>query len=373
MGHGVDGDRLGLIAALLLTISRYHIAYCQQARAYSLMIFLVLVSCDCFLRLIDFGGDPGEAPAGTGTAAVYVIGSAIMLWTQPFSGFSLLAQNGFYGFLWARSRLWRGRFALALPIRKWLTFQAEILLLFSPWLRHMRDVMQIGAPWMHEPHIVAAYRDYGDTLPLLAALGALVVLAIVRGLWRREAWVVLGVLLCALPVCVPVWASTAKHPLFIPRYGMPAMIGIYLLAAGGASFLGGVGRWTAAAVVCAAAMPNLARDFRADRNLVDRPDVRDAAALVDQRAVPGDGLVFEELLERKVFSVYSRRTDLNVLSQVPAGAVHSSGDPAMPQRIWFLSASDRFNPDGSWIAGTSYRLVARWNFHQAVLAEVELR
>lgn len=368
-----DRDRVGLLAALLLAISRHQIFHCQEARAYSLMMFLCLLSCDCFLRLIGFGAEPHEAPPGPATATLYVLVSAAMLWTQPFSGFSLAAQNVFFGLLWAQS-FWRTPplpqvSPTTMSMRRWLTMQAEILLLFGPWLAHLRQVVTIGSPWMHEPHVMDAVREYGDSAILAAVLGVLVALALVRGLWRREAWVVLAILLGTLPVCVPLLASSAKHPLFIPRYGMPALIGLYLLAAGGASLLGSIGGWTAAAIVCAAAMPHLASDFRHERNWFPRPDVRDVAAVVDQRAGHGDGLVFAESLDWRIFSVYCPRTDLVTLPQVP----RKPADGPMPRHIWFVGSTGQLDPHGGWIAGTPYRLIEEWKFDRIVLAEIQRR
>ena len=399
VGRGVDGDRVGLMAALLLAISRHQIGYSQQARAYALMMFLLLVSCDCFLRLIGFGGG---GPARRGTAVVYVLCSAMMLWTQPFSGFSLLGQDLFFGVLWLRAALVSRRnphldarnhphpsplpeygergpestrlvpTAPAVPMREWLTYQGMILILFGPWLFHMREVMEIGAPWMHTPHIAAAYAEYADHWrPLVAAMGVLVALGIARGIWRRQMWVVFAVLLATLPVVIPVWASTPRHILFIPRYGMPAIIGICLLMAGGASMLGSIGGWVAVAVLCAIALPHVVDDFRQGRNFYPRPDVRSVAALVDSHAARGDEVVFEELLEQKVFSVYSGRGDLEISGQVPRTVVDSDTHALAPRRVWFVASSGNLDPHGGWIAGTPYRIVGEWRFNDAVVAELE--
>ena len=44
LGRRLFGSRVGLIAAALLAINAYHIQYSQDARSYSLMVFLCLLS-----------------------------------------------------------------------------------------------------------------------------------------------------------------------------------------------------------------------------------------------------------------------------------------------------------------------------------------
>ncbi len=53
LGRRLLGSRAGLIAALLMAVSPFHIHYSQEARAYSLMVLLTLLSWLALIRVLD--------------------------------------------------------------------------------------------------------------------------------------------------------------------------------------------------------------------------------------------------------------------------------------------------------------------------------
>jgi hypothetical protein len=92
-GHG----RIGLWAALLATFSPFYLWYSQEARMYTLLVFLGLLSVYCLLRAI------GEDKAGW--YVTYAVTATAMLYTSLFS-IGLFAFEGLLGLLaiWKRRR-----------------------------------------------------------------------------------------------------------------------------------------------------------------------------------------------------------------------------------------------------------------------------
>ncbi len=75
----------GLLAAGLLALSRFHIEFSQEARMYSLLCLLSLLSIYYFLKLLE--GKSRYALAG------YIATSALMMYTHVYSFFIIAAQN----------------------------------------------------------------------------------------------------------------------------------------------------------------------------------------------------------------------------------------------------------------------------------------
>lgn len=78
------GSRTGRIAAFLMSIHAFHIQYSQEARGYTLLVFLVVLSCHFFVRLLS--------SVGKSTWAVYILASVLMLYAHVFGVWILLAQ-----------------------------------------------------------------------------------------------------------------------------------------------------------------------------------------------------------------------------------------------------------------------------------------
>src|SRR5271156_5740022 len=53
LGRRLFDLRVGLVAAALLALNAYHVQYSQDARSYSLMVFLCLLSSLYFLKCLD--------------------------------------------------------------------------------------------------------------------------------------------------------------------------------------------------------------------------------------------------------------------------------------------------------------------------------
>ena len=88
VGQLLFGRSTGLIASLLLMLSPFHIAYSQEARVYSFMTLLAVLSFYFFLEVLA----KPNAAARTG----YVLSTTALLYCHVYGLFIVLAQNIYF-------------------------------------------------------------------------------------------------------------------------------------------------------------------------------------------------------------------------------------------------------------------------------------
>jgi uncharacterized membrane protein len=301
LGKATLARPVGLVAATLLTFSRYHIGYSQEARTYSLMFLLMLLSCLCFVRLLR-----GERSRWL--SAGYAASTSLALYAHPYAIFTVLAQNLYY---FGRLALLRGRGDGGM-LRRWLMLQAAVAVLFGPWLRHTLSLAATGLPWMYEPTPpIHALQALAGSKALLALLAGLWLLAVIRAAIRREPIALLSALLLACPILIPYLMSTPRNAMFVTRYGIVALAGMYLLAAQGAAMMP---RWAASAATAGVVALSMAGFVPGVPNYpwaYWKPDIRSAAAFVGQHAERGATLLLPDGHGSEfVFRYYCDRQDL---------------------------------------------------------------
>lgn len=331
IGREALGRVLGLFAAGGMAVSRYHIAYSQEARAYALFVLLAAVSCHAMVVLMR--------RRARWAGWTYVLSSAAMLWTQPFGVFVMLGQ-GLYGLAGRRA-------PAGLPLRRWVVLQAAAVLLFGPWIPKAMNVASAGQPWMPMPHVAEAMLQYVSPWPALVALLLLAVVGLVVGMRRREIAGPFGVLLLAACVVTPIVLSAGRHSLFTPRYGIAGLIGLYLAAAAGAAALGP--RWGSLAIVvaCLPTLPGLAYDVRFGLNMQVKPDFRGAAQAIESRANAGDIVWCPDYTLVRPLRHYLSRGDLTVVDQP---TLPNDGGPL----VWLV----RSGP----MQGSDHEVLGHWPF-----------
>ncbi|AZH26468.1 glycosyltransferase family 39 protein [Haloplanus aerogenes] len=249
IGKRLFGERVGLLSAGILALSPFQLWYAQEARAYSLLLLLSLLSYYYFLR-VD----------GDGTAADtvgYVVFSVLLGYTHVFGFFVILAQS-----LYVLLRYVPATEGLVgEEVVAWIKHQSLIGLLLSPYVVVLlvRIVAEQGDVWVSMPtlrSIVAAPVVYFGTtgsvrrsipinLLILAVLGGLTLLSLTpllrqlrAGEWpspdTESGYATLNALLWFLvPIVVPIVLSVLLTPIYLIRYTIPASAGLYLLVAKG--------------------------------------------------------------------------------------------------------------------------------------------
>jgi 4-amino-4-deoxy-L-arabinose transferase-like glycosyltransferase len=276
LGRDLFNDRtVGLIAALMLAFSRFHIAYSQEARTYSLLFLLILLACWFAVRMIQHKAVVDQIG--------YVLCAALAMYAHPFAAFALLAVNIYFVACYALGP------KPATDLRRWLILQFAFALLFWPWLSRTWLVVRTGLPWIIESTpFPMAILSYAGSPQLLALLIVLLGVTLGYALMRRERGIVLLVLLLLLPTLGPLAFASRLYQTFIPRYGIIAVAALLLLGAYGIARL----RPWATVLLCAAYVAISLAHFRPGYGNYPgaeaKADIRAAAHYVRAGAMGGD-------------------------------------------------------------------------------------
>lgn len=220
VARSLGGRFIGMLAAILAAVSPFQILAAQEARMYSLLGLLTLVSWAMLLVAVE-GRRWGWI--------VYVGATVLALYTHYFAFLNLVGQGVFVLLTATRSR------------RDWLVSQLVILGLFLPWLGKLSETVSWFQPFRPMPvegqHLTTFlgflsfgghafgfggwFADQGtapflEQAAILAPFLALIAFG-VAALWKhpRGLWFVLGYLL--IPVLVVVVLSLRTN-IFRPRY-----------------------------------------------------------------------------------------------------------------------------------------------------------
>jgi uncharacterized membrane protein len=119
LGKLLFNRNIGLFAALLLAISVLNISYAQEARAYSLMVFLALLSLYFFFQLIAIGK--------RSYTLGYIVTSILLIYTHYYGLFLIAALNTYYFII-----LIINRKVGELGFKRWVLIQLILLISFLP-------------------------------------------------------------------------------------------------------------------------------------------------------------------------------------------------------------------------------------------------
>ncbi len=293
----IFGTAAALVAALLLALSPYHIAYSQEARAYALLVLLTIVSCDLFMRLLQKRTNRLEG--------LYVLVASLLIYTHLYGIFVLAAQNIAYGVAWLFDR--RAGSPHFLPLKRFLMLDVAIAIIYSAfvptvltWMRSVEVTFWVKSVTLDD--ISQAYQSYAGSTPMLLALVILAVIGVWRARDRIGAILWLGVML--LPVVVPVIISVLSHPSFSARYGICASLGLFALAAAGVSVLPSLRYQLPVALVLAviSLLPTNTPDLK--------PQWQEAARFLEKNMHPGDYAAVNRKGATCMYDYYVHRPDV---------------------------------------------------------------
>ena len=214
--------KTGLIAACLIACAPVFIYYSQEARAYSLLFFLVLASMYFYLRL-------AQTPH-LKWRILYLIATALMLYSHLYAIFIVVAQNA--------DMLWRRRHSL-MKSTTWMATQALLIIIALPWLWQIPSIAsQDAQSWIPSPTLLdlvklPSFFFEGVLFSFSGVLLTLLMLTLAVWGWRSspsEAKPLLGAWI-ALPIAIPFLLSLFFSSFFYMRYTLIAALPLFLLAA----------------------------------------------------------------------------------------------------------------------------------------------
>lgn len=304
------GVRAGIIASLLLAVNAFHIQYSQEARSYSLLVLLVILSTLLFVR--------GVESRSTRVWAGYVLLGVLAVYSHSFGIFVLAAHAGSVPFLRRRDVPW-GHLAVS-----WSVIAASLTPL---WLSIGSGLIRGsgnagGLSWIPETSAKQLYSVLttlagGGGTPLLALSLVLVSggLVIAATTWysSRASWdtwkYVLPLSGLFVPIILALLISTVR-PLVIPRYFivcLPALILVASSVIAHPRLL--VNRMSAVApvIIAAALVATSALATMSYYSDFQKEDWRGVASHVASRWQAGDGMLFYVPWMQSKFDFYSER------------------------------------------------------------------
>ena len=353
LARRLAGPQTGLIAAGLLAISPYHIWYSQEAKMYSIVTLLALVSTILLVEALD----SGDRRLWAG----YVIVTTLMFYTHVASVLIFAAQALFV-LLTFRNWRWQQR-ALAIVA-------AALIVPYLPIALWATKVVAGDVPtWHSEITIIDAFRIIGvkfaifrstaevefraGWLYFLAAAGTAIWL--LAGRSRRTTGILL-VSASLIPV-IGIWFVSLRNSVFSDRYIIGALPFYLILIAIGLVHLGRTSRGAIPAIVLATLLVAFTWFPVTDVNrstIAQKEDWRSAYARVAENAEPDDVFLMHPGYMISTLAYYGQRDER--LGGHPVGTIPSFAPDWMTRevmidmlredfgrfdRFWLIESPDR--------------------------------
>lgn len=348
----------GLLSALLLALSLFHVEFAQEARMYTLLAFLSLCSLYFFLKLFE---------AARGLVFVgYIVCTSLLMHTHVYGFFIIIAENLFFFSLYFSSPEMFKRL-----LARWLVLQAALVLLFVPWLSIMIQQFERVREgfWIPQPtlnFLRLTWMIYAGSTLLSFIFIPLVALGLVarrserngghsteervslwpsagRKLLLTERERILFLLLWLLsPIVIPFVLSQVLSSIYLPKYTIAASLAFLILAARGVMSI----RFDQARILIVAVLLGLSFvNMRVYWGGPHKDFWRESASYFDRTARAGDLVLFHQESGQVPFRYYSKRDDVkrvplpgDKIRQLTAENVAAALDESVAghNRVWLV-------------------------------------
>ena len=350
-GKELFNKNAGLIAALIMAVSVFQIKYSQEARTYSLIVFLALLSNYFFFRLLS--AHKFKFMLG------YILTSALLIYDHYYWVFYIAAQN-----IYVFSKLlvnvrggWPG-------FKWWILLQLTLVVISLPELIMLSGAYALrGGFWIERPNINAIVDPllrFSGSIPLLILFFVLSVNVILnafginsksafnevfsrlRGFTQNLAFsevdrVYLLVVLLFTPIILPFIVSRNFTSIYGARYMIGASSILYILVAAGIDKLGlnKAKIFVVILIVCL----SLIQVYRYYES-VEKHQWREAVNYIEENAPPGDLIIVYPDYELGSLEYYLKRNDLKTMTlpQKPNLDFDLSGENAWVISSYLISA-----------------------------------
>jgi mannosyltransferase len=348
LGRRIFGASAGLVAGAILTLHAASIRYAQEARAYSLTMFLVCLSALFLWRFVS-DGRKRDAVAWSVAGGLAMYSHFFAMFAVGAQAVALLALG--WSELKARRPLWAAVLGLALLALPIVLFSAHAPIQAISWIA---PVDASGLAY------VATFLAGGRAFLLVFALAlfASAVPRVIRdGRPMRRFGLALGLSWAVLPFLAMVAVSELARPILLDRYLLASVPAWALTLAGCLGPL--IERRSLAPVGLALAAFVLVSEAEAVGTVYQEPfeDWRTPAARVAAATRPGDAIVFEGPWAGLAFGYYLDRAGQRPAPLQPGPLIISAAfdeeKAAACERVWVvLSREDEAR------AGRIHRLLS---------------
>lgn len=345
LGRRLFDSQTGLIAAALLAVNAFDVCYSQEARSYSLMVLLCILSSFYFVKTLD-------APSLRNRMA-YVTCSALAVYAHFYSLLLVVAQ-------WLSLRYTRRAPSSAnsprISTKAWkvLAICVAPVLLFvaTTGAGPLRWIPRPGAKDLWNFGLLLSGHD-GIVLLLLCAFSALLGASpALRKNLARAPWTIHFLLVWLLFPILLVLALSIFRPLFLPRYFIFCLPALLLLMASGFTRIRSPWLRAPLLILCLAlSLQGTSNYYNRDFDN-ERDDWRSASRYILQHAQPGDAILFHVPMGRMPYEYYlslsKRPTTPTVLYPYHGPRmtfldfvekpdyVHISGELPQYRRLWVV-------------------------------------
>jgi uncharacterized membrane protein len=299
LASDVGDRREALLGTALLTVSYHHVWFSQNARGYSGLLLLTLLSTTAFLRLLR------DAKPGWGTTVGYGITAALAVYIHPTALLLPVSHALILLAVWWAARR-TGRRVGSAPATAILLAAGFTLLLYLPMLSQVVATFSRPNPyaartvWQSPLWLLTeSARGLAAGLPggwLAIAAGGLLLAAGLASFWRQRP-ALIGVFL--LPALLTALAALGMHQNLWPRFFFFSAGFAVLLAIRGGFVLCGLLLRDRGPVVATggAILAILASALTVPRAWRPKQDFVGAEHFVDQARSAGDAVVTVDLTE----------------------------------------------------------------------------
>lgn len=294
-GKLVYGGEIGMISAFILSISLFHIRQSQDARPYTLLAFLILLSSYYFVKMLK--------ERNVKNTAAYIISTAATLYTHNFGLFYIIFQNIYYLLIFRRD------------IKFWIATQSAVMLLFAPWIPVLVKQVEVGGLTPCRPHptfftFFNTFKSFAGneiSLYLFIILGVAGIISIYKQELNGRIFLLLWLF---IPIVTSLSISLIYQPIYFDKYVIGSLPALVLLVSKGIfnfrksliiSFL--------LIILILPAISPLERYYRVS----EKEQWREVASYIENNKGDNDFVI---LYERKVaFSYYYNGSNLAVISR----------------------------------------------------------
>ena len=325
---------VGLLSSLIISISGFHIYYAQEARSYSLLVLLTLLSFYFFIKMLK--------NKNSSFSICYAATSILLLYTHIYGVFILIAQNVYIFTVFLISPK-----SSKLKINKWILLQSILFISYIPWI-FLGLIKQVSTVnhfhWYDAPGILQIYVSFvqysGPSRISFLFFFVFSVIAIASIKRRKDSNIGFESFLFSFskfkheldltnlnkiyflfvwlftPIILPFVISILITPIYVIRHTIVASLAFFLISAKGIDYTikkYDKFKWIKFLIIGILIIFST-RSILKNYETINHEKWKEAVNYIDSKAKPGDLIVFYpgDRFILFTFNYYSNRKDLLV-------------------------------------------------------------